>query len=300
MALFLRSLYLATALSFGYMLAVYYAHPARRLPLIPLMAAFVTGLLCVVPVIAVRALSGGGPGSASLLGTAALEEAVKLAAVLLLIARWREPELMEPLDLAVYFGILGVGFGVFEDFWYIFGSTSGSWLQGDIARFRAAFGWAVAARALPGHILFNAVSGLILGYSWSARDRRRRGALLLAAFASATVLHAGFNAAAEWGGTVLLLAYVTALVGLALALRRWAWAGSGFRAVIDAASSGEPPRSADAVKLLLAEGFGWPGRPRSRRFQLFPIALSLIVLYPLLFATVYAMAWGVARLLERR
>ena len=303
MALLLRSIYTATLLSLAYVAVLYQGHPARRLPLPPIMVAFAAGLLAMVPVVVVRSIAP--PAASSMVSVAihaAWEEGIKFAALCLLIRGWREPELTEPLDVAMYFAVLGVGFGVFEQVWYVLGSGQGGWLQGDPVRFREAFRFAVAARSMPSHMLFGALAGGVIGHARFASARGMRLLLGVAALGVGAASHIGFDAVAQRGGTLALLAYLVALLGALIAWRRWAWDRSAFRAIIDVAERGAAwtgDRPAEAVRLLLAEGFGWPGRTGSDLLRVYPMALSVAILYPLLFGVVYSIAWGIAALLAR-
>ena len=290
MDLLLRSTYLSAALSLLYIFLLYRSHPYRRLPAPATLLAFVVGMLSVVLVIAFRervAIPPIDETLGALLAAAAVEEGAKLLAASVTVFRFRFPNVAEPLDIMLYLGIVGVGFGIYEDFWYIFATSYPSWIAGDPGRFAEVFRGIILARALPGHILFNAISGFLLGIAFFARGRRR-WMLGTAGIAAAVLLHAGFNLIAGWDQPLLLLTYAVILVGAFLGLRRWASARSPFAAVIrhveDAAAwTGE--RS--AVSMLLAEGFAWPGKGRGGLFQFYPVILSLCVLFPLLILGVY-------------
>jgi len=293
-SLFLQSVYLSAGLSLVYILLLYRSHPHRRLPSVPTVLAFVAGIVAVVPVIAVRRVVPLAPiefSAAALFTTATIEEAAKLLLGLAAIWRLRFPNIAEPIDLAIYFGVLGVGFAVYEDFWYIFSASYPSWVAGDVGRFNEVFRGMVLARAFPGHILFNGIAGFLLGHAFFARGARK-AAWALGAVALAILLHAGFNGIAVLREPLLLLTYLVALVGLFLALRRHAMSRSPFAALIrylgaEGEERGKWPFERGPADYLLAEGFSWPGRRRGGLFQFFPIAFSLCVLFPLLLIAVY-------------
>ncbi|UCF10693.1 MAG: PrsW family intramembrane metalloprotease, partial [Candidatus Bipolaricaulota bacterium] len=260
MTLFVRSIYLASFLSLAYIFVLYRGHPWRRLPPPPVLLAFAAGMLSVLPVLLVhQALPAteGAAGGESAFVVAGIEEGLKLVVGLLLVWRWRSPEVIEPIDLAVYFAVFGTGFAVLEDLWYIFGATRLPWLAGDLARFRESLGFVVLARAFPGHILFGAFAGLLVGRARFARGRGRTLAWLAGALAVGVVLHAAFNMIAADLGQIVLLIYVVVLTGGLVATRRWAAERSPFRSVIEVATGavqeGGAPHS--GVELLLADGF---------------------------------------------
>jgi len=285
--LFIRSIYWASVLSLAYIYLLYRSQPLRRIPTVPMMVSFVAGMLAVIPVVLVRRILPIDAGGLDpVLVAPWIEEAAKLAVFAVTIRRFRFPDVVEPLDIAIYFGVLGVGFGVYEDVSYIFAAAAPSWTAGDVGRFREVFRWVVLARAFPGHILFNALAGFVLGEG--LRNGRRCAGRWLAAFAAAVAAHAGFNAVAS-AGEIPLLTYCVALIGLFLGLRRRAVARSPFRALIERVEGRrtEWPYARSAVELLFAEGFDWPGARRRGFFQFYPIVLSLAVLFPLLVSGVY-------------
>lgn len=294
MGLFLKSVYLSAALSLAYIFLLYRSQPYRRLSSAATVIAFAAGMLAVVVVSAVRRLVPVGPiesSAGALFGAAAIEEAAKLGLAGVTILRFGFPSVAEPLDVAVLMGVLGVGFGVYEDFWYIFSSSYPSWIAGDAGRFGEIFRVVTLARAFPGHILFNGISGFLLGRAVFTRDGRRV-LWIVGSLGVATLLHAGFNGVALLRGPLLLLTYVVLLLGVFLALRRHALRGSPFGAVIRLLegqdSSPYPwPFQRPAVDYLLAEGFAWPGRLKEGFFQFYPVVLSLCILFPLLLILIY-------------
>ena len=294
MSLFLQSVYLSAMLSLLYIFLLYRSHPFRRLPAVPTVLAFAAGMVSVLLVSAIRRIVPIAPidsSVASLFSAAAIEETAKLLLALAVIFRLRFPNVAEPMDVAIYLGVLGVGFGIYEDFWYIFSTSYPSWIGGDVGRFNEIFRGIALARAFPGHILFNGISGFLLGRAVFARGLGR-ATWALGGLALATLLHAGFNGLAVLDQPFLLLTYVILLVGLFLGLRRGAKARSPFSALIRYLESGQKPDHAWALKrapsdYLLAEGFAWPGRRRGGLFQFYPVILSLCILFPLLLIIVY-------------
>jgi len=295
MKLFVESAYLSSLLSAIYIALLYRSHRYRRPPIAPLLVAFTMGMLAVIPVVLIyRLVPGLHPDG--MLGAVAiapwLEEAVKLLLFLTMARRLGYPTLIEPLDYAILFGVLGVGFSVYEDFWYIFGGSYPSWISGDVGRFSEVFRWLIYARSFPGHLLFDAVAGFLIGWGMcgeSERARANRRWSIVGAFAVAVAMHTGFNLAAHARGTLLLWSVVVLYVGLFLAFRRRALERSPFAALQallagDATSWGFP---VSPVQVLFAEGFDWPGRVKSRILPFYPLTLSLVVLFPVLVSCVY-------------
>jgi len=303
MTLFLQATYLSATLSLLYIFALYRSHPFRRLSAIPTVEAFVAGMLAVVLVTLTRRIlpiPSIESSAGALFAAAAIEEVAKLSLGLTAIWRLRFPTVIEPIDIAILFGVVGVGFGIYEDFWYIFSTSYPSWIAGDLGAFREVFAGIVLARALPGHILFNAIAGFLLGWAAMCRRTSERWTGVVAALGLAILLHAGFNAIAIHGETPLLLAYVLLLVGVMVILRRRAASRSPFAALIRYVEGEDRawrlPHS--PLEYLTAEGFDWPGKRRGGLFQFYPVILSLGVLFPLLLIGVYftnRAIWSLAR-----
>ena len=292
MNLFVQAIYLASGLSLAYIFLLYRSNPLRRLPASRATISFVVGMLAVIPVILIKALVPLPEGSSfftSFVSAGTIEEGVKFALMALTIWRFGFPDLAEPLDLAIYFGILGVGFGLYEDLSYHYSGTYSVWETGDIGQYHRAIRVLVMERAYPGHVLFDALAGFLLGYARFRTGRWAQGWWIAGAFFLAVALHGSFNMIAIHGGTIPLLTYVVVLISAFLHIRRRALEHSPFRATI-AYVKGEardwqyPHPPAD---YLFAEGFFWPGKPQGGMYELFPLTLSLVILYPLLVASVY-------------
>jgi len=292
MSLFLRSIYLSSGLSLLYIYLLYRSNPLRRLPGPTVTLSFALGMAAVIPVVFLRQLLPPEPTSApfsAYVSAGLIEEGVKFLVLFATIWRFGFPDLAEPIDLAVYFGVLGAGFGIYEDFWYIFSGSYNVWIEGDIGRFHEVFSAIVLARSFPGHILFNGIAGYLIGHARFLSARRDRVAWLVGGFALAVGLHGSFNLVAGAGGTVPLLTYCVLLVGLFLYLRQRALAHSPFRALISLIKEGkgEWPYPCAPLAYLFADGFSWPGRKRGGMFQVFPLVLSLLILYPFLVVAVF-------------
>jgi len=294
MRLFLQSAYLSSAMSLIYIALLYRSHPFRRLPIVSIFSTFTVGMLAVVPVVLFyRFIPGLNPDGVlgAILVAPLVEESVKLLLFAATVRRLGYPSLIEPLDYAIYFGILGLGFGVYEDFWYIFGTTYPSWTAGDYSHFLEVFRWMAYARSFPGHVLFNAMAGFLIGWGLCQAEGKARWGWFAGAFVMAAVSHGLFNLAASQRGTLLLWSLVVSYLGIFLMLRRRVLAVSPFaalRELIRAKRSSWGFRISP-VEALFAEGFSWPGKTKRSYLAFYPLTLSLVVLFPVLVSCVYFM-----------
>ena len=292
MKLFLQSAYLSSAIAVVYIALLYRSHPYRRLPVPAILSSFAVGMLTVIPVLVFyRVVPGLDSGALArvVLVAPVVEEFAKLAIFLGTVGRMRYPSLIDPMDYAIYFGVLGVGFAIYEDFWYIFGYSYTSWTSGDYGHFLEVFRWMVYARSFPGHVLFGALSGFVIGWALCQVERNARWRWLFGAFLVAVVSHALFNLAASQRGTLLLWSLVLCYVGIFLMLRRRVLAVSPFAALRSYMQGRRPSWefALSPVETLFAEGFAWPGRARHNFLAFYPVTLSLVVLFPVMVSCVY-------------
>jgi hypothetical protein len=304
MSLFLKSIYLASGLSLVYIYLLYQSHPWRRLSATTVTLTFIVGMLAVVPVGLLRVVlpfACDATAFSAYVSAGLVEEAVKFTAMGLTVWRYGFPDVAEPLDYAIFFGILGVGFGMYEDFWYIFGGSYNLWLEGDLGRYGEVFHAMVLSRAFPGHILFNGLAGFLIGHARLSRRGKDRLLGVMGAFLLAVAAHGTFNLIAVLGGYIPLLAYIVLLTGLFVYARQLSLSFSPFRELIVQIRGKESHPwlfSRPAVDYLFAEGFSWPQEGRGGLFQVFPLILSLFILYPVLFGVVYLIhrlvVWGIS------
>lgn len=292
MRLFIQAAYLSSALSVVYIALLYRSNPFRRLPIASILTTFVVGMLSVVPVVLFyRLIPGLNPDGlvGAVLVAPVVEEAIKYGLFMFTVARLRYPSLVEPLDYAIYFGILGVGFGIYEDFWYIFGTTFPSWVSGDYSHFIEVFRWMAYARSFPGHVLFNAMAGFLIGWGLCRVNGKARWVWLAGAFLTATVSHSLFNLIAVQQSTLLLWSLVISYLGVFLMLRRHVLAVSPFAAVREFIEGKRScwKFSISPVEALFADGFAWPGKTKRSYFAFYPLTLSLVILFPVLVSCVY-------------
>jgi len=292
MNLFLQSVYVSSGLSLLYIFLLYRSNPLRRLPGTTVTLSFVVGMGAVIPVVLLRRVFPLDPAASlfsAYVNAGVVEEGIKFLVLAGTIWWLGFPDIAEPIDVVIYMGVLGAGFGIYEDFWYIFSGAYDVWIAGDVGRFREVFSAIVVARSFPGHVLFGGIAGFLVGHARFLRTWHTRLPWLAGGFILAVALHGTFNQIAYAGGTIPLLCYCVLLVGVFIFLRRMTLARSPFRAVIRWIAEGEGewryPRS--PVDYLFAEGFSWPAHSKKGMFQTFPLALSLFILYPFLVVSVY-------------
>jgi RsiW-degrading membrane proteinase PrsW (M82 family) len=303
MNIFIQAIYIASGLSLVYIFMLYRSNPLRRLPASSVTISFVIGMLAVIPVVLIKQilpLPDRSSAFAAFISAGLIEEGIKFILMGLTIWRFRFPDLAERLDVAIYFGILGVGFEIYEDFSYLFSGTYSLWKAGDSSQFNNALQTLLAARAFPGHILFNSIAGFLVGCARFSTHRRSRFWWLLGAFTLAVTLHGCFNMIATHGGSIPILTYVVVLVGMFLYLRQHALKSSPFNSLIayinGKKSNWQHERPPE--EYLFAEGFFWPEKPTKGMFEFFPLILSLVILYPLLVAAVYLLEGAVSWLVR--
>lgn len=106
MTLFLQSAYLSSAMSLLYIALLVRSNPHRRLPLVPVLTTFVAGMMGVVLVVLlvriIPELSLEGIAGRTVI-TPIVEESAKFLVFALTVRRLRYPNLIEPLDYAVFF-----------------------------------------------------------------------------------------------------------------------------------------------------------------------------------------------------
>lgn len=294
MRLFLQSAYLSSAVSLVYIALLYRSHPFRRLPIATILPTFAVGMLAVVPVLLVyRFIPGLNPDGllGAVLMAPLVEESVKFLLFAATARRLGYPSLIEPLDYAIFFGILGAGFGIYEDFWYIFGTTYPSWISGDHSHFIEVFHWMTYARSFPGHVLFNAIAGFLIGWGVCQAGGKARWGWFAGGFVVAFSSHSLFNLAASQRGTLLLWSLVVLYLGIFLTLRRYVLTVSPFAALREIIRSKQSSWEfkISPVDVLFTEGFTWPGKVKRTLLAFYPLTLSLIVLFPVLVSCVYFM-----------
>jgi protease PrsW len=160
-------------------------------------AAIIEAVFANLPLFSLPGFAGAA--ATAFIQVAPVEEACKLAAVLLYA--WRKPAFNEENDGIVYTGAAAIGFAVLENILYVAQSGLGT-------------GVLRAFTAIPSHVLTAVIMGLSVGRARFAPSRAARQRLLLRGFALAWLFHGLYDAFAL-SGTALALLLLPLLAGLA-------------------------------------------------------------------------------------
>ncbi len=305
MALFFRSIYLGWFLSLVYASLLYLSDSYKRESIITVGIAFTGGVLAIVLINTIHAGIPGFPEStysggflaqvySSFVRAAIPEEMVKLAVFFLVVWGFDFKDFSEGLDGMLYMGMIGAGFGAYEDFSYIFSQTL-PYVGEEGNQAAQALQFITWQRAFPGHVLINAVSGYFLGRARFVRENERRWSLIGASFAVAVLAHGLFNLAGSGGGTGWLIMYVLALGRIFIYLRRKMLEDSPYKLFTELPDEVIETKFVSYINLV--EDWQYD-RPIERYRQLyegsanpnigyFPVVISIVILYPVAISGVY-------------
>lgn len=305
MALFFRSIYLGWFLSLVYAGVLYFSDKYRKESLINVGIAFTGGVLAIVLITTIHAAIPGFSGDSftggllsrvfdSFVKAAIPEEIAKLAVFFLLVWHFDFEDFSEGFDGMLYMGMIGAGFGAYEDFSYIFSVTLPHIGEegGQAARALQFITW---QRAFPGHVLINAVSGYFLGRARFTDGRQEKTKLVAWSLVVAILAHGLFNLSGSGGGTGWLIIYVLALGRIFFFLRGRMLEDSPYKvfnrlpdeiteasfvSYINVIRDWQFDRSVDEYKTLY-------DRETSPNLGYLPVLISLVILYPVAIAGVY-------------
>lgn len=314
MSLFIKSIYTATAFSAFYVAVLYFSDRYKKESFASVTLAFFAGIFAAVtvsllhillPWVFQSGLSETYPAAlfSHFVQAGLAEEVVKLAFFWLVVWQYPFEDFPEPYDGMVYLGILGAGFAVYEDFTYIFGHAYPPWESGDMTRFREAFRYIIIQRSFPGHIIFGALSGYFLGQAKFTDDRFRIYRLVVYGTGLAIIAHGTFNLIGVTGGGGWLTLYIIGWLGILLHLRQRLLEKSPFEQLQKMQSHS---RLAGNWKMLVEWDYSRPPRDYYQLLEsnqgtsigLFPFTLSLVLVYPVLFAGIFYLHRSLAKLLE--
>lgn len=305
MALFFRSIYLGWFISLVYAGILYLSDSYKRESIIPVGIAFTGGVLSII---LINTIHAGVPGFteslyeggllarlySSFIQAAIPEEIVKLIAFLLLVWQFDFEDFSEGMDAMLYMGLIGAGFGAYEDFSYIFSQTL-PYVGKEGSQAAQVFQFITWQRTFPGHVLINGVSGYFLGRARFIQNSRRKVRLIAQALLVAILAHGFFNLAGSGGGTGWLIMYVLGLGRVFFYLRQKILADSPYR--IFRKLPDEVVETRFISYLNLVEN--WKFEHSIERYRqlytensnasmgYFPIVISVIVLYPVAISGVY-------------
>lgn len=231
-----------------------------------------------------------------------IEELVKSLFFLGLIFPLKYEDFAEIIDGILYFGVLGAGFAVFEDFSYIFQHSYPPWEAGNLARFNQVFHHMILSRAFPGHILFNCLAGYFFSLGKFSNKKSSKVKFILIGFLVAVFSHGTFNLIAKIGDSTNLLIYILVLILIIVALRRKVLKGSPFKKLLQKLESPRPPDLKPGKKeidpgdfyypinkYLKDENAPWGPKPKRNPWRFIPMLIILIPLYPLVFLLIFYM-----------
>lgn len=306
MILFLRTIYISVLLSLFYIILLYQSDKYRKESTATISLVFILGMLSVTPVTFFHQIV---PGFDNLtlqndflnvlfrdyLRAGFLEELVKSLFFMAFIWRLKYDDFAEVMDGIVYFGILGAGFAVYEDFWYIFQNSYPPWEAGQAIRFNQIFHHMILSRAFPGHILFNCLAGYFYGLAKFTDFKRSRLKLLFLGFLLAVIAHGTFNLISRISDPISLLIYTLFLILVLVGLRAKALKSSPFRAILTHLKEGR--LKLEDVKdrhfyypiqtYLLDENAPWREKPERNPWRFIPLLIILVPLYPLVFLLIF-------------
>lgn len=312
MGLFFRSIYLGWFLSLAYAVILYLSDRYKRESFTNVGIAFTAGVVATVfigllhnlfPFLQGLGFSGGFGVKVltSFVRAAIPEELVKLAVFFATAWNFPREDFSEKYDAILYMGLIGAGFGAYEDFSYIFSHTF-SLIGTENAEVGNAFQFITWQRAFPGHILINAVSGYFLGQAKFTEDPGRKWKFIGASLGVAILAHGMFNLAASGGGTGWLIIYVLALGRIFFYLRSELLQGSPYR-LIEEYYRGDNLYSWEMMSK-------WKGgysietytelykRKESASMGYLPVFISIAVLYPVTISGVYYLNWLITKALS--
>ncbi len=309
MGLFFRSIYLGWFLSLAYALFLYISDRYKREAFTNVGIAFTGGVVATVfigllhgliPFLSESGFSGGfGAKALSAFVRAAVpEESVKMAIFFLTAWNFQLEDFSEKYDAMLYMGLIGAGFGAYEDFSYIFGHTF-PLIGAESAEASRAFQFITWQRAFPGHILINAVSGYFLGQAKFTKDNGKKWKLIGASLGVAILAHGLFNLAGSGGGTGWLIIYVLALGRVFFYLRSDLLQDSPYRLIEryyqgtnlyswEIMSRWKEDYSIETYTKLYE-------RKESASMGYLPVFISIAVLYPVAISGVYYLNWLLSR-----
>lgn len=264
---------------------------------------FISLLHYIIPALNQFSYTGGFSAKlfSSFVKAAIPEEIIKL--VFFFITAWNLnwEDFSERFDAMLYMGMIGAGFGAYEDFSYIFKHTF-EYLGTEGADMGSAFQYITWQRAFPGHILFNAISGYFLGRAKFAESRNIKWKLIAASLLVAIFAHGLFNLAASGGGTGWLIIYVLALGRIFFYLRTELLDSSPYR-LIEQFYEGE-----NLFRWEIMEKWNskYPLRKYAELYNqkeegtmgYFPLFISIAVLYPVAISGVYYFNLLISRLVN--
>lgn len=304
MSLFFRSIYLGWFLSLVYAGILYFSDKYKKESLINVGMAFTGGVFAIIIITTIHAALPGFSGEGftggflsrvfdAFVKAAIPEEIAKLVVFFFLVWNFDFEDFSESFDGMLYMGMIGAGFGAYEDFSYIFSHTL-PFVEGNGGAAQA-FQFITWQRAFPGHVLINAVSGYFLGKARFAGGKRKKSKLVAWSLIVAILAHGLFNLAGSGGGTGWLIIYVLALGRVFFFLRDKILEDSPYKAFSELPEEITESSFVSYINIIRDWEFERPideykklyDRETSPNLGYLPVLISVVILYPVAIAGVY-------------
>jgi len=257
----------------------------EREPLIMLWLSVSVGMLSTVLVLIIRKLlpfitfSLKGNLIDVILGsfiTAGLvEEGAKLLLFLPMFKKWSD--INEPYDVMLYFGFVGMGFGIYENLGYVFNIASRVLkITGKSALVRSFALKISALRWFPAHLFIDFIAGYFIA-KVLYRKNKTRGILI--GYFVAVLLHGFYDVIASLGGYYPLMGYAVFLVLLAIFLGKKALAESLLLRGFGSLSAEEIEDARQRLEKL---------QPNTEKPDIAYISFIIFMFFVSVFATIFA------------
>ena len=155
----------------------------------------------------------------SFLSAGFTEEFIKILMVVLFIYKWED--LNEHYDGCLYFGMVGLGFSIYEDFWYLLQPLLEHFFTFinniSLAR-KFSLKFLFLNRIYPGHLLFDFIAGYFISKAKFDREKdpKNKWVNIGIGFFIAVFLHGLFDTIAFLKWNNLLILYVILLIIIAI------------------------------------------------------------------------------------
>ncbi|MBS3736531.1 MAG: PrsW family intramembrane metalloprotease [Candidatus Bipolaricaulota bacterium] len=305
MALFFRAIYLGWFISLIYAAVLYFSDKYRRESLINVGIAFTGGVAAIVIITTLHAGIPGFSGDGftggflarafdSFVKAAIPEEIAKLLVFFIIVWHFDFEDFSEGLDGMIYMGMIGAGFGAYEDFSYIFSQTL-PYIGEEGGEAGRALQFITWQRAFPGHVLINSVSGYFLGRARFTNGNQKKFELVAWSLIVAILTHGLFNLAGSGGGTGWLIIYVLALGRVFFFLRGKMLEDSPYKAFSELPDEITESSFVSYINIIRDWEFDRPidrykklyDRETSPNLGYLPVVISIVILYPVAIAGVY-------------
>lgn len=272
-----------TSLIAGYF--IYRFDKYEREPLIMLWLSASAGMLSTVIVQVMRKLfpylvfSLKGSVMEIFLGSfitaGAMEEGAKFLLFLPMFRKWKE--INEPYDVMLYFGFVGLGFGVYENLGYVFHIASRVLKVTHKAELVRSYAFKISMlRWFPAHLVIDFIAGYFMA---KVLFRRRKALGILYGYLVAVGIHGGYDVVASLLGYEALMAYAFMLLVVAVFLGKRARKESVLVRGLESLSQEEREEAEERLEAL---------QPNTEKPDFWYVSFILFMFLVSIFATIIA------------